>query len=71
MWYRMSSKNKVSLVILFDGDKVLLGEKETGSTSALPIFIDFMKEALGEVKDRPFKIPKGIKLVKIAKWKCF
>ena len=26
----MSSKKKVSLVILFDGDKVLLGEKETG-----------------------------------------
>jgi len=30
MWYRMSSKKKVSLVILFDGDKVLLGEKDSG-----------------------------------------
>ncbi len=30
MWYRMSAKKKVSLVILFDGDKVLLGEKDSG-----------------------------------------
>ena len=30
MWYRMSAKKKVSLVIIFDGDKVLLGEKSSG-----------------------------------------
>jgi 8-oxo-dGTP diphosphatase len=30
MWYRISAKKKVSLVIVFNGDKVLLGEKSTG-----------------------------------------
>jgi len=30
MWYRISAKKKVSLVIVFDGDKVLLGEKLSG-----------------------------------------
>ena len=30
MWYRMSAKKKVSLVIIFDNDKVLLGEKISG-----------------------------------------
>lgn len=30
MWYRMSAKKKVSLVIIFDNDKVLLGEKSSG-----------------------------------------
>jgi 8-oxo-dGTP pyrophosphatase MutT (NUDIX family) len=30
MWYRISAKKKVSLVIVFDGDKVLLGEKSSG-----------------------------------------
>ena len=30
MWYRVSAKKKVSLVILFDNDKVLLGEKSSG-----------------------------------------
>ena len=30
MWYRISAKKKVSLVIVFNGDKVLLGEKLSG-----------------------------------------
>jgi len=30
MWYRISAKKKVSLVIVFNGDKVLLGEKSSG-----------------------------------------
>ena len=30
MWYRVSAKKKVSLVILFKDDKVLLGEKLSG-----------------------------------------
>jgi len=30
MWYRISTKKKVSLVIIFDNDKVLLGEKSSG-----------------------------------------
>ena len=30
MWYRISAKKKVSLVIVLNGDKVLLGEKLSG-----------------------------------------
>lgn len=30
MWYRLSMKKRVSLVIVFDDDKVLLGEKSSG-----------------------------------------
>ena len=30
MWYRISAKKKVSLVIIFNDDKVLLGEKISG-----------------------------------------
>ena len=30
MWYRISAKKKVSLVIVFNDDKVLLGEKLSG-----------------------------------------
>ena len=42
-----------------------LGEKETGSTVAAPIFRDFMKEALEGRPATPFRIPSGIKLMRI------
>lgn len=42
-----------------------LGLKETGSTAAVPVFVDFMKEALAGKEARPFMIPEGIKLVKV------
>ena len=42
-----------------------LGKKETGASVALPAFIDFMKNALKDVPDKPFKVPEGIKFVKV------
>jgi penicillin-binding protein 1A len=42
-----------------------LGEKETGATWALPIFIEFMAEALKNTPDIPFRIPPGIKQIKV------
>jgi penicillin-binding protein 1A len=42
-----------------------LGEKETGASVALPIFTDFMEKYLKDKPDIPFRIPKGIKMVKI------
>lgn len=41
-----------------------LGKKETGASVALPAFISFMKEALKDKPDTPFRIPRGIQLVK-------
>ncbi|AIL65401.1 Penicillin-binding protein 1A [Rickettsiales bacterium Ac37b] len=42
-----------------------LGSRETGATSALPIFVNFMENALKDQENKPFIIPEGIKLVKI------
>jgi penicillin-binding protein 1A len=42
-----------------------LGSNETGASVALPIFIDFMKEALKDTPSTPFRVPNTVKLVKI------
>ncbi|MDA7705485.1 PBP1A family penicillin-binding protein [Rickettsiales bacterium] len=44
-----------------------LGEKETGSSIALPIFVKFMYRALKNEPAKPFPIPKNIKFIKIDK----
>ncbi len=41
-----------------------LGAKETGGSAALPAFISFMKEALKDEANIPFRVPRGIKFVK-------
>ncbi len=52
----------VGIWVGFD-DNQTLGAKETGSVVAGPIFRDFMKQALKNTADMPFRIPKGVKLV--------
>ncbi len=42
-----------------------LGEGETGAHAAVPIFIDFMKDALASTPDEDFKPPKTAKLMSI------
>ncbi len=42
-----------------------LGAKETGASVALPAFIAFMKEALADVSNAPFRIPRGIQLTRV------
>lgn len=42
-----------------------LGSHEYGSSAALPIWMDFMKQALADKPDIPFRRPAGVKLVKI------
>ncbi len=44
-----------------------LGEKETGSSIALPIFVKFMYRALKNEPAKPFPIPENIKFIKIDK----
>ena len=48
----------------FDNPQTL-GKYETGASIALPIFIDFMKEALKDTPSTPFRVPNGIKFIKI------
>ena len=42
-----------------------LGDRETGSSVAAPIFKSFMTEALADQPAIPFRIPKGILLVRV------
>ena len=42
-----------------------LGKKETGSSVAVPIFRDFMAEVLKDKPATPFRVPEGIRLVRI------
>ncbi len=42
-----------------------LGANDTGGAVAGPIFRDFMKVALKNVPDQPFRIPEGVRLVRV------
>lgn len=42
-----------------------LGNRETGGRVALPAFIDFMQNALKDEPSVPFRIPDGIRLIKL------
>ena len=54
----------VGTYIGFDEPRTL-GRWETGASVALPVFYAFMEEALKDQPDIPFRIPAGIKLVRI------
>lgn len=54
----------VGVFIGFDEPRSL-GLKETGSSAALPVFEKFMKEALEDRPIVPFKVPPGVRLIKI------
>ena len=42
-----------------------LGKRETGSSVAVPIFRDFMAAALKDQPPIPFRVPKGVRLVRV------
>ncbi len=64
-WFVGFSPDLVAGVYVgFDTPKTL-GSRETGASVALPIFIDFMKNALKNVPSTPFRVPDDIKFVKI------
>ena len=54
----------VGVYVGFDEPRTL-GRRETGAAAALPIFYGFMKEALASQPDIPFRMPQGIRLVRI------
>lgn len=54
----------VGVFVGFDEPRTL-GNKEAGSRVAAPIAANFLKDALKDVKPVPFRIPPGIKLVKV------
>ena len=54
----------VGVYVGFDMPKTL-GSAETGASVALPVFINFMKDALKDTPSTPFRVPDSIKFVKI------
>jgi penicillin-binding protein 1A len=64
-WFVGFSADLVAAVYVgFDTPKSL-GKMETGASVALPIFVDFMKEALKNSPSTPFRVPNTVKFVKI------
>jgi len=63
-WFVGFSPDLVAGVYIGYDKPRTLGAKETGSSVALPAFISFMKDALAEMPNKPFRIPPGIQLVR-------
>jgi penicillin-binding protein 1A len=64
-WFIGGTPNLVTGVFVGFDDRRSLGETESGAHAALPIWINFMKEALKQVPVVPFVIPEGITFVKV------
>ena len=54
----------VGVWVGFDNPRPL-GPHDTGGVVAAPIFRDFMKEALKDKPDTPFRVPDSVKLVRV------
>ena len=54
----------VGVFVGFDQPSTL-GRRETGSSVAAPIFRDFMAAALADQPGTPFRIPEGVRLVRV------
>ncbi len=62
-WFIGFSSNYVIGVYVGYDDPSSLGKNETGARTAMPIFKDFVKNAVKKDNARPFKIPQGIKML--------
>src|SRR5690349_4477727 len=64
-WFIGGTPNLVTGVYVGFDDRRSLGETESGAHAALPIWINFMREALKRLPVVPFTIPEGITFVKV------
>jgi len=64
-WFIGGTPNLVTGVFVGFDDRRSLGETESGAHAALPIWINFMREALKQVPVVPFTIPDGVTFVKV------
>jgi len=64
-WFMGFSPDLVVGVFVGFDEPRTLGSRETGSSVASPIFGDFMKSALSDKPAIPFRIPAGIRLVRV------
>ncbi|HKJ24391.1 MAG TPA: penicillin-binding transpeptidase domain-containing protein, partial [Myxococcota bacterium] len=59
-WFVGFSPDVVTGVWVGYDEKRVLGKGETGGRTALPIWRDYMKDALADYPDRDFPVPSGI-----------
>ena len=64
-WFIGFSPDLVAGVFVGYDKPRTLGKKETGASVALPAFIAFMKDALKDTPNTPFRIPRGISLMPV------
>ncbi len=64
-WFIGGAPNLVTGVYVGFDDRRSLGETESGAHAALPIWINFMREALKPLPVVPFAIPEGVTFVKV------
>ena len=64
-WFMGFSPDLVVGVFVGFDDPKSMGKRETGSSVAAPIWGDFMKEALKDTPPMPFRVPAGIKNVRV------
>ena len=65
-WFIGFTPDLVAGVFVGFDDPKTLGRHETGSSAAAPIFRDFMKAALADEPATPFRVPSGIRLVRVS-----
>jgi len=64
-WFMGFSPDLVTGVFVGFDNPIPLGRHETGSSVAAPIFRDFMKEALADKSATPFRIPDGVRMIRV------
>lgn len=64
-WFIGFSPDLVVGVFVGFDDPKSMGKRETGSSVAAPIFSDFMSVALKDVSPTPFRVPAGVKHVRV------
>jgi penicillin-binding protein 1A len=64
-WFNGFNDSLVASVWVGMDDPASLGESEEGARTAVPIWVDFMREALRGVPEKPRSVPDGIVEMKI------
>lgn len=64
-WFVGVTPDLVAAIFLGFDEPKTLGKRETGGSMAAPVFKRFAKTALKDVSPTPFRVPAGIRLVRI------
>jgi penicillin-binding protein 1A len=65
LWFVGFAPNLAAGVFIGYDEPQPLGERETGGSTAVPIFKEFMEKALANTPDLPFRVPPGVQLMRV------